>query len=129
MRTVISTDQAPTPGGRYSQAIVSNGFVFTAGQVGIDPATGALAASLAGQVTQAIRNVQTVLGEAGSGLEHVVKTTCFLADINAFAAFDEAYGQLFPAPLPARSTIGVSLAGDLLFEIEVIARIPEPAGN
>jgi 2-iminobutanoate/2-iminopropanoate deaminase len=127
MTTHVSTGRAPAPGGSYSQAVVSGDLVFCAGQVGIDPATGRLADGLAGQVEQALANLGQVLAAAGSGWEQVVKATCFLTDITQFAVFDEVYRRVVPAPFPARSTVGVALAGDLLFEIEAIA-VRNPAG-
>jgi 2-iminobutanoate/2-iminopropanoate deaminase len=119
--THVSTDRAPAPGGSYSQAVVAGDLVHCAGQVGIDPATGVLADGLAAQVEQAIRNLEQVLVAAGSGLDLVTKVTCFLTDIGRFADFDEVYRRLVPQPFPARSTVGVALAGDLLFEIEAAA--------
>lgn len=119
--THVSTDRAPAPGGSYSQAVVTGDLVHCAGQVGIDPATGRLADGLAAQVEQALRNLEQVLLAAGSGLDLVTKATCFLTDIGQFAAFDEVYRRIVPQPFPARSTFGVALAGELLFEIEAFA--------
>src|SRR5262245_20846139 len=113
----VTTTAAPAPGGAYSQAIAAGELVATAGQVGTDPGTGALALDTAGQVEQAIANLEAVLGAAGCTLADVVKTTCFLTDIADFGVFDEIYRRRFPAPFPARSTVGVALAGDLRFEI------------
>lgn len=121
----IETPDAPAPGGAYSQAIMTRESVFTAGQVGNDPHTGQLRATLDEQVETALDNLETVLRAAGCGLEDVVKTTCFLADIDDFAAFNRIYQSRFPAPLPARSTVGVALAGNIRFEIEAVALRPE----
>lgn len=120
-RKVISTDRAPRPGGAYSQAIRVGGQVFTAGQVGIEPTSGQLAQGLEGQIIQAIANLEQVLRTAGATMADITKTTCFLADIDRFADFDAAYSRLMPDPKPARSTVGVRLAGDLQFEIEAVA--------
>jgi 2-iminobutanoate/2-iminopropanoate deaminase len=121
----VSTTNAPAPGGAYSQAIIAGELVSTAGQVGTDPETGALAPDTARQVDQAITNLRTVLEAAGCTLADVVKTTCFLADIGDFGVFDEVYRRRFPEPYPSRSTMGVALAGDLRFEIEAWAVRPE----
>jgi 2-iminobutanoate/2-iminopropanoate deaminase len=120
----IHTPNAPEPGGYYSQATRVGDVVYTAGQVGLDPRSGALASDLEGQVAVAIKNLEAVLRAAGGGLDDVVKTTCFLADIGDFAAFNDVYQRHFTSRVPARSTVGVTLAGDLLFEIEAVAVIP-----
>jgi 2-iminobutanoate/2-iminopropanoate deaminase len=118
------TEGASAPTASYSQGIVFGDVLVTAGQVGSDPVTGALPDTLREQVRGAIANLTAVLAAEGLGLEDVVKTTCFLTDIATFAEFDEVYRELFPQPLPARSTVGVTLAGDLLFEIEAWAVKP-----
>lgn len=117
----IRTDAAAAPTASYSQGVIAPGIVASAGQVGRDPATGRLAASLGDQVAIAISNLRAVLAAVGLGLEDVIKTTCFLANIDDFAEFDAVYKQHFTATLPARSTVGVALAGGLLFEIEAWA--------
>ena len=119
---VIHTDLAPAAIGPYSQAIVSGGFVFTAGQGGIDPATGDLVSDRvvepAGQV---MRNLTAVLEAASSSFEKAVKTTCFLADMGDFGAFNEVYGRYFTGK-PARSCVAVkTLPKNMLCEVEVIA--------
>ena len=121
----IQTENAPPPGGSFSQARVSGSLVAVAGQVGIDPATGLLADGLVSQVAQSIRNLAAVLEEAGAGLESVMKTTCFLTDIEGFDDFDKAYRVLFAEPYPARSTVEVGLKAPLLFEIEAWAVLPQ----
>ena len=120
----IETKNAPAAIGPYSQAIVSNGLVYTSGQIPIDPASGSIAANdIAGQARQAIQNLAAVLEAAGSGLDKVVKTTCFLTDINDFAVFNEIYEELFPGK-PARSCVEVSnLPKGALVEIEAVAEI------
>jgi maleamate amidohydrolase len=125
-RTIVATATAPAPGGAYSQAVISGSMVATAGQVGIDPRTGLLASGLEAQVRQAHANVTAVLEASGCTWHEVIKTTCFLADIDDFSAFNAIYAALVPEPRPARSTVGVRLAGDLLVEIEALAIRPEP---
>ena len=119
---IIETKNAPAAIGPYSQAITTGGLVFTSGQIPIDPASGSIAANdIAGQARQAIQNLAAVLEAAGSGLDKVVKTTCFLTDINDFAVFNEIYEELFPGK-PARSCVEVSnLPKGALVEIEAIA--------
>lgn len=123
MKTVF-TDKAPDPVAHYSQATVSNGFVFCAGQIGIIPATGELKGSdIISQTSQAIFNLKAVLEEAGSSLNNVVKTTVYLTDISSYQKFNEIYGNYFVAK-PARATVEVSnLPKGALVEIEAIAVI------
>ena len=120
----IETKNAPAAIGPYSQAIAVNGLVYTSGQIPIDPAAGVIEApDIEGQVRQAIRNLAAVLEAAGSGLDKVVKTTCFLTDINDFAAFNAVYAELFPGK-PARSCVEVSaLPKGALVEIEAVAEL------
>jgi 2-iminobutanoate/2-iminopropanoate deaminase len=121
-REIISTNNAPKPGGAYSQGIRWDQLIFTAGLVGSDPATGQPVSDNVGEQTrQVLRNVQAVLQAAGSDLQHVLKTTCFLADIGDFATFNEVYREFFPIDPPARSTIQVGLVPPWRVEIEVIA--------
>jgi 2-iminobutanoate/2-iminopropanoate deaminase len=121
---IIETKKAPAAIGPYSQAITTGGLVFTSGQIPIDPASGSIAANdIAGQARQAIQNLAAVLEAAGSGLDKVVKTICFLTDINDFAVFNEIYEELFPGK-PARSCVEVSnLPKGALVEIEAVAEI------
>jgi len=120
----ISTQRAAAPTASYSQGIVAPPIVVTAGQVGRDAVTGSLETTLEGQVRVAIDNLEAVLRAAGLTLDDVVKTTCYLTNIDDFARFDVVYRERFADPLPARSTVGVALAGDLLFEIEAWAIAP-----
>ena len=122
-RRAISTGAAPAAVGPYSQAIATNDFVFCSGQVGLDPATGELVdGGLEAQTERVIRNLEAVLAAAGCKLTDVVKTTCFLADIADFAAFNAVYARLIPTPPPARSTFAVkALPKAALVEIEAIA--------
>lgn len=121
---VIHTEKAPAAIGPYSQAMAVNGLVFTSGQIPIDPATGNIAAAtIEEQAHQAIRNLQAVLEAAGSGLDRVLKTTCFLQHMSDFAAFNSVYAQYFPNK-PARSCVEVgALPKGALVEIEAIAEI------
>lgn len=121
-RTQVHTNTAPAAIGPYSQAIRTDGMVYSAGQVGADPATGALHEGVAAQAEQALRNLAAVLDAAGTGLERVVKTTIFLVDMGDFAAVNEVYARHFTPPYPARSTIAVlALPKGAQVEIEVIA--------
>ena len=118
----IATDQAPGAIGPYSQAVVSGNLVYTSGQIAIDPATGNLAGTdIATQTEQVMKNLGAVLAAAGSSYEKAVKTTCFLADIADFAAFNEIYGRYFTEK-PARSCVAVkALPKGALVEVETIA--------
>ena len=120
----IQTEKAPAAIGPYSQAIVSNGMVYLSGQIAINPETGNVEATdIKGQTEQIIKNISAILDVSGSSFEKVVKTTCFLADMNDFAAFNEIYGKYFTS-LPARSCVAVkSLPKGVLAEVEVIAEI------
>jgi len=125
-REVVHTDKAPQAVGPYSQAIKSDGFLFSAGQVAIDPAVGKLIdADVSGQAEQVMENLEAVLTEAGLGFADVVKTTIYLTTMDHFAAVNEIYGARFPANPPARSTVAVAgLPLGALVEIDVVARIP-----
>jgi 2-iminobutanoate/2-iminopropanoate deaminase len=124
-RQAVHTEKAPAPlgGAPYSQAIISGDLVFASGQVPLDPATGALVdGGVSEQTEQVLRNVQSVLEEAGSGLDRVLKTTVFLTDLGSFGAMNEVYARHFTAPYPARSTIEVSaLPAGAAVEIECTA--------
>ncbi len=122
-KIIIHTDSAPAAAGPYSQAIVINGMVFCAGQVGLNPTTRTLVeGGIEGQAHQALSNIQAVLLAAGATMNQVVKTTVFLADINHFAAMNAVYATFFTSEPPARSTIQVArLPLDALIEVECIA--------
>ncbi len=125
-RQVVQTEKAPAAIGPYSQAIRAGNLVFTAGQVGIDPATGKLVEGTAAQTRQAMQNLKAILEAAGSSLEHVVKTTIFVADLNDFAVVNEVYGSFFTGAPPARSTVQVArLPLDARVEIEMVAVVEE----
>ncbi len=120
----VSTNNAPGAIGPYSQAVKANGFLFTSGQIAINPATGAVeATTIEGQTEQVCKNLKAVCEAAGTSLDKAVKTVCFLADINDFAAFNEVYGRYFTAK-PARSCVAVKdLPKAVLCEVEVIAEL------
>ena len=124
-RTVIVTDGAPRPfaGAPYNQAVKAAGLVFCAGQVGIDPAEGTLVAGgVEAQTRRAMQNLAAVLEAAGSGLDRVLKTTIFVADLGDFATVNEVYGSFFAQEPPARSTVQVAaLPAGAAVEIEAIA--------
>ncbi len=123
---VISTEKAPAAIGPYSQAIVAGNLVFASGQIPINPATGEIeAVGIQAQAEQAIKNVGEILKAAGTDYEHVVKTTCFLADMGDFAAFNAVYAEYFVSK-PARSCVAVKdLPKGVLCEVEVTAYIGE----
>ncbi len=123
METVIAP-KAPAAIGPYSAAVKTGNLVFTSGQLPADPATGNLVEGVAAQTEQAIRNLAAVLEAAGSGLDKVVKTTCFLADMGDFAVFNEVYARLFGDHKPARSAVAVkALPKGALVEIECVAAL------
>ena len=125
-KIVITTAQAAGPfgGAPYSQAIVSNGFVFTAGQIGAAAdGSGLVADNVEAQTEQVMANLTAILEAAGSSLGAVVKTTCFLSDLSNFGAFNEVYRKHFGEAFPARSTFGVSLPAGVLVEVEAVARV------
>lgn len=125
-KRIVSTNNAPAAIGPYSQAVAANGFVFCSGQLPIDPATGELASGgAAGQAEQALKNLAAVLEAAGTSLSRVLKTTCFLADMADFAAFNAVYAKYFSADFPARSTFQVAaLPKGVLVEVEAVAALP-----
>lgn len=122
METIIAP-KAPAALGPYSAAIKVGELIFTSGQIPADPATGELApGGIAQQTEQSLKNLSAVLEAAGSGLDQVIKTTCFLTDMADFAAFNAAYGKYFSEHKPARSTVAVkALPKGALVEIECVA--------
>ncbi len=120
----IHTDNAPAAIGPYSQAIAVNGLVYTSGQIALNPKTGTLEGTgIEAQTEQAVQNLKTVLEAAGSGLQNVVKTTCFLQRMSDFAAFNAVYEKHFPGK-PARSCVEVAaLPKGALVEIEAVAEV------
>ncbi len=123
MREIVATEHGPKAIGPYSQAVKANGFVFTAGQVALDPATGSMVGTeIKAQTERVMENLKGIVEAAGSSLHKVVKTTVFLKDMNDFAAMNEIYARYFAAAPPARSTVEVSrLPRDARVEIEVVA--------
>ena len=121
---IIHTNAAPAAVGPYSQAVVAGGMVYTAGQIALDPETGALVGTnVVEQARQVMDNLAAVLNAAGSGFEKAVKTTCFLADMDDFAEFNSVYGEYFTGK-PARSCVAVkTLPKGALCEVEVIAEV------
>ena len=127
MRERIQTENAPAAIGPYSQAIKAGGFVFVSGQIPIDPQTGEfVAGGVAEQTKQVLKNLAAVLEAAGSGLDRVVKTTVFLADMKEFPGMNEVYATFFSAPPPARATVAAAgLPRDARVEIEAVALLSE----
>ena len=121
--TVISTPNAPAAIGPYSQGMIAGGLVFCSGQIPVDPATGNIPEGITAQAEQSCRNVASVLAAAGSDATRVIKTTCFIADMADFAAFNEVYAKYFTGK-PARSCCAVkTLPKNVLCEIEAIAEL------
>ncbi len=123
--TTIQTDDAPGALGPYSQAIVTDGWIFASGQIAIDPATGKLVeGGVEAQADQVLRNLAAVLAAAGGSLQTVVKTTVFLSDMALFADMNAVYARHFGDHRPARATVGVGgLPSGVDVEIEVVARV------
>jgi len=125
MKTIVSASNAPAALGPYNHAVQANGFVFTSGQLGIDPGTGKLAPTVEEQTKQALKNIENVLSAAGCGVKDVVKTTVFLQDLGNFATVNALYGEFFGGGFPARSCVQVAkLPAGALLEIECIAVKP-----
>ncbi len=122
---IVATEKAPAALGPYSQGYTHGGMFYSAGQLGADPATGDLAEGIEGQADRSCQNIAAVLEAAGTSFDKVVKTTCFLADMGDFAAFNEVYAKYFTSK-PARSCVAVkTLPKNALCEIEVIAVVEE----
>ncbi|OUO99485.1 RidA family protein [Barnesiella sp. An22] len=122
MKKVISTTAAPKAIGPYSQAIEAGGMIFLSGQLPIDPATGTMPEGIEAQTRQSFANIKAILDEAGCTVDHIVKTTVYLADMSLFAPMNEVYAQQFSGAFPARSAFAVKeLPKQALVEIEVIA--------
>lgn len=120
---VISTPNAPAAIGPYAQGYIANGMVFTSGQLPVDPAAGTMPEGIAAQAEQSCKNVSAVLAAGETGLGSVIKTTCFLADMNDFAAFNEVYARYF-INCPARSCVAVkALPQNALCEIEAVVEL------
>jgi 2-iminobutanoate/2-iminopropanoate deaminase len=123
MQEIIQTSKAPSPIGPYSQAVRGNGFIFVSGQIPIEPGTGAVSGGdVAAQTRQVMKNLAAILEAAGSGLEKVVKTTVFLANMEDFAQFNRVYGEFLGNARPARATVQVSrLPKEVLLQVDAVA--------
>ncbi|WP_286007834.1 RidA family protein [Barnesiella viscericola] len=122
MKQVIATTAAPEAIGPYSQAVEAAGMIFLSGQLPINPATGTMPEGIQAQTRQSFENIKAILAEAGCTVDHIVKTTVFLADMSLFGAMNEVYAQQFNGAFPARSAFAVKeLPKQALVEIEVIA--------
>ena len=124
-KQVILTSNAPSPVGPYSQAIRAGSLIFVAGQIPIDPKTGAMPEGIAEQTRVVLRNIQAVLEAAGASLADVVKTTVYMKDLGEFAAMNQVYAEFFTDKPPARATVEVArLPKDARVEIEAVAVLP-----
>ena len=126
-KSVVATEQAPAAIGPYSQAIKAGEFVFTSGVIPLDPVSGEIVGTdVTAQTERVMASLKAVLEAAGSSLDNVVKTTCFLQDLADFAAFNAVYSQSFTSEPPARSTVQVAkLPREVLVEVEAVALLPE----
>ncbi|CEP66102.1 Endoribonuclease L-PSP/chorismate mutase-like [Moorella glycerini] len=127
LKNVIATDEAPQAIGPYSQAIKAGNFIFTSGQIPIDPANGQIVdGGAAEQTARVMANLQAVLAAAGAGLENVVKTTLYIKDMHDFGTINEVYSRYFTKVPPARSCVEVArLPKDVLVEIEAVAVVED----
>lgn len=126
-RQAVTTDRAPQALGPYAQAVRAGGFLFVAGQIGLDPASGELVEGrIKGQTERVMENLKGILQAGGSGMDRVVKTTVYLASMDDFPAMNEVYGRYFEAPYPARATVEVAgLPKGVRVEVEAIALVGE----
>lgn len=120
-KVVVRGGGLPKPAGPYSPAIMAGDYVFCAGQVGRNPATGEMGTTIEEQTRQVLLNLQSVLKAAGASLDNAVKTTVFMADMNEFSRMNAEYTKFFPRDPPARSTVGVTMAPGIKVEIELVA--------
>ncbi|MGD9781950.1 MAG: Rid family detoxifying hydrolase [Kiritimatiellia bacterium] len=121
----IQTDQAPPPIGPYSQAVSRQGLLFVSGQLGMDPATGALADGVEAQTRRALQNLAAILAAAGLGPQHVLKATIYVANMDDFALVNRLYAEIFAPPFPAREVVQAArLPKNALVEISAIAAAP-----
>lgn len=123
MKKIINTTKGPAPIGPYSQAVMANNTLYVSGQVAIDPASGKLLlGDIKAETKQVMQNIKAILNEAGMDMEHIIKTSIFLLDMNNFTSVNEVYGSYFTKDFPARETVQVSrLPKDVNVEISVIA--------
>ena len=126
-KSIVHTEHAPAAVGPYSQGVTADGWVFTSGQVALDPRTGTLVGDdAAAQAEQALRNIKSILLAAGSSLESVIRATVYLTDMDDFSAFNAVYSRYFPDSFPARACVEVSrLPLGALVEIDAIARVQQ----
>ena len=126
-KSIVHTEHAPAAVGPYSQGVTADGWVFTSGQVALDPRTGTLVGdNAAAQAEQALRNIKSILLAAGSSLESVIRATVYLTDMDDFSAFNAVYSRYFPDSFPARACVEVSrLPLGALVEIDAIARVQQ----
>ena len=124
-KTIVGTGEAPAPVGPYSQGVVLDGWIWTSGQVALDPSTGKIVGrDAAAQADRALRNIEAILKAGGSGLGQVVRATVYLTNMDDFAAVNAVYARYFPSAFPARSCVEVSrLPLGALVEIDVMARV------
>ena len=120
-KIVVRGEGLPKPAGPYSPAIMAADYVFCAGQVGRNPATGEMSTTIEEQTRQVLLNLQSILKAAGASLDNAVKTTVFMADMNEFSRMNAEYTKFFPRDPPARSTVGVTMAPGIKIEIELVA--------
>lgn len=124
MKEAINSVKAPAAIGPYSHAVKVGNMLFCSGQIPVNPASGEIPEGIEAQTRQSLLNVQAILAEAGVGMESIVKTTVFLADMSLFGKMNEVYAEMIPAPFPARSAVAVrELPKQVLVEIEVIAAL------
>jgi len=124
-RNVIKTDNAPKPTSPYSQGHRAGDLIYTAGQVGIDPETGNLSDNFSDQLHQTLTNIKGILNVEEATMNDVIKTTVILSDVKFFSELNEIYKTYFKEPYPARTTIGASLPGKVMVEIEAVAYKPK----
>jgi 2-iminobutanoate/2-iminopropanoate deaminase len=124
-RKVIKTDKAPKPTSPYSQGHRAGDLIYTAGQVGIDPETGELSDNFSDQLHQTLTNIKGILNSEGATMNDIIKTTVILSDIKFFSELNAIYKTFFKEPYPARTTIGASLPGKIIVEIEAVAYKPK----
>jgi len=122
-KVAVKGDRIPKPIGPYSPAVKAGGFVFCAGQVGRNPATGEIGTTIEEQTHQALVNLQSILEAAGASLDDAVKTTVFMADMSEFSRMNSEYAKFFEGDPPARSTVGVALPQGIKVEIELVAHV------
>ncbi len=122
MKKAVSTDRAPAAIGPYSQAIQTDGMVYTSGVIPVDPATGEIPSGVSAQAEQVFANLAALLEDSGSSMEQVVKTTVFIKEMDEFGTINEIYAKHFPGVFPARSCVEVArLPKDVLLEVEAVA--------